>query len=187
MEARPEVGMAGCRLLRPDGSFDHAAKRSFPTPASALGHFTGIGRRDGSSGWLSDYRATALDERSAGEVDAINGAFMLVRREAVEDVGPLDEAYWLYMEDLDWCYRFQQRGWRVWYEGSVHFIHLKGASSGAHRAPRQNWAFHRGMGRFYRKFQAGERPALDAIVYVAILVKFSIAASRSAIARRSFV
>ena len=95
--------MAGPRLELEDGSFDHASRRSFPTPLSALGHFTGLGRREGASGALADYRAPAVE---SGPVDAINGAFMLIRRAALEQVGAFDERYWMYMEDLDLCYRF---------------------------------------------------------------------------------
>src|ERR1700689_417428 len=128
MREPPEVGMLGCRLVLPDGSFDHAAKRSFPTPLGALAHFATIGRglRGGS---LTQYRATEIGERERGEVDAVNGAFMLVRREAIRQVGPLDEAYWLYMEDLDWCFRFHRADWRVWYEGGASFVHVKGGLS----------------------------------------------------------
>ncbi|MBA2256179.1 MAG: glycosyltransferase family 2 protein [Thermoleophilaceae bacterium] len=188
MRERPEIGVAGCRLVRRDGSFDHAAKRSFPTPLGALAHFTGVGRRAAAHGRLSQYRATDLDEQAAGEVDAVNGAFMLVRRAAMREVGLLDEAYWTYMEDLDWCYRFRASGWSVFYDGRATFVHVKGGTSvvgAGHRRLRPNIAFHRGMGRFYRKFYAGRRPAFDALVYAAIGAKLLIAASRSAIARRS--
>jgi N-acetylglucosaminyl-diphospho-decaprenol L-rhamnosyltransferase len=185
MESRAGVGMAGCRLVRPDGSFDHAAKRGFPTPLSALAHFSGIGRGARAGAWLAQYRAPDLGERESGEVEAINGAFMLVRREALRDVGLLDEGYWLYMEDLDWCYRFHQRGWKVWYEGGVDVVHLKGASAGAHRDLRRNVAFHRGMARFYRKFYAGRRPLTDAAVYAGIAAKLAVSALRSAVVRRS--
>jgi N-acetylglucosaminyl-diphospho-decaprenol L-rhamnosyltransferase len=188
MRRSPEIGISGCRLVRADGSFDHAAKRAFPTPLGALAHFTGLGRRASAGPRLSQYRATALSEHGRGEVDAVNGAFMLARREAVREVGLLDEAYWLYMEDLDWCYRFKAHGWKVWYEGEATFVHLKGGSSivgAGHRPLRLNLAFHRGMGRFYRKFYAGRHGALDALVYSAIGVKLLIATVRSAAARRS--
>ncbi len=185
MRSNARIGMAGCRLVRPDGSFDHAAKRSFPTPTIALAYFTRIGRRPGASSRLAQYRAPQLGEREAGPVDAVNGAFMLVRREALEDVGLLDEDYWLYMEDLDWCYRFHQRGWTVWYDGRVSFVHVKAGSSGARRALRQNVAFHRGMGRFYRKFYAGERPLVDVAVYLGLGAKLAVSVARSAAARRS--
>jgi N-acetylglucosaminyl-diphospho-decaprenol L-rhamnosyltransferase len=187
MSERPGVGMATCRLVLRDGTFDHAAKRSFPTPLGALAHFAGVGRRAGAPSRLAQYRAPDVGEHDSGEVDAVNGAFMLVRREALREVGLLDEAYWLYMEDLDWCYRFGRAGWKVWYEGAVTALHVKGGTSkaGGHRPLRANVAFHRGMGRFYRKFHAGRNPPLDALVYAAILGKLAISATRSAVARRS--
>ena len=106
--APPEVAVVGPRLLRPDGSLDHAAKRSFPTPLSALGHFTGIGRRDGAHG---PPRRLPGARGRVRPVDAVNGAFMLMRRAAFEQAGGFDEGYWMYMEDLDLCYRLAQRGW----------------------------------------------------------------------------
>ena len=191
MRERPEVGMAGCRLVLRDGSFDHAAKRSFPTPLSALAHFTGVGRCGRSPRALSQYRAPALGEHEAGEVDAVNGAFMLVRRPALDHVGLLDERYWLYMEDLDWCYRFKQAGWAVFYDGRVSAVHVKGGThvhqvnGSRHRGLRQNTAFHRSMGRFYRKFYSGTHPLADAAIYLAIGVKLAIAVARSTLARRT--
>ena len=191
MDERPDVGISSCRLVQPDGTFDHAAKRSFPTPLGALAHFTGVGRHVGVGGRLAQYRAPELGEHDSGPVDAVNGAFMLVRRSAMEEVGLLDEAYWLYMEDLDWCYRFKRRDWKVFYDGSVTVVHVKGGTSvetgrrGRHRGLRANLAFHRGMGRFYRKFYAGERPLVDASIYLAIGAKLLISATKSAIARRS--
>jgi GT2 family glycosyltransferase len=187
MRERPEIGMSSCRLAQLDGTLDHASKRSFPTPLGALAHFVGVGRREHAPGWLAQYRAPELGEYEAGEVDAVNGAFMLVRRQALEDVGLLDEGYWLYMDDLDWCFRFKQKGWKVWYDGAVTVMHVKGGTTvrKRHRGLRHNVAFHRSMGRFYRKFYAGRRPLVDALIYVAIVGKLAISVTRSALARRS--
>jgi GT2 family glycosyltransferase len=185
LRSNPAVGMVGVKLVTESGELDHACKRSFPTPLSALAHFTGIGRAAGASGALSQYRATHLGDDEPGTVDAVNGAFMLCRAEAVREVGLLDEGYWLYMEDLDWCRRFWQAGWEVFYEPAGTVLHVKGGSSGGRRAPKQEIAFHRGMGRFYRKFYAGRRPLLDLAVYAGIGAKFVVAATRSAVARRS--
>lgn len=174
LESDPKIGMVGCKLITQSGELDHACKRSFPTPLSALAHFTGVGRRRGS-GALSQYRATHLGDDEPGEVDAINGAFMLCRATAVAEVGILDEGYWLYMEDLDWCRRFWQKGWRVFYEPAGTALHVKGGSSGARRAPRQEIAFHRGMGRFYRRFDAPNHSGLmNAAVYLGIGAKLAI-------------
>ena len=168
------IGMVGVKLLTEDGALDHACKRSFPTPLSALAHFTGVGRRAGASGALSQYRATGLGDDEPGEVDAVNGAFMLCRMEAVREVGLLDEGYWLYMEDLDWCHRFWDAGWTVFYEPAGTALHVKGGSSGARRAFRQEVAFHRGMARFYRRFDApGHNPLVNAAVYAGIGVKLA--------------
>jgi GT2 family glycosyltransferase len=169
------IGMVGCKLVTESGELDHACKRSFPTPLSALAHFTGIGRSDGAGAALSQYRATHLGDDEPGEVDAVNGAFMLCRAEAVHEVGQLDEGYWLYMEDLDWCRRFWQAGWKVFYEPAGIALHVKGGSSGKRRAPKQEIAFHRGMGRFYRRFDASEHnPLVNAAVYAGIGAKLAI-------------
>jgi GT2 family glycosyltransferase len=106
MEGDSTIGMSSCRLEQRDGTLDHASKRSFPTPMSSLYHFIGAGERLG--GRFAGYRAPELGERELGEVDAVNGAYMLVRKDAMDEVGLLDEGYWLYMDDLDWCYRFKQ-------------------------------------------------------------------------------
>jgi GT2 family glycosyltransferase len=169
------IGMVGCKLLTESGELDHACKRSFPTPLSALAHFTGIGRAAGASSALSQYRATHLGDDEPGEVDAVNGAFMLCRAEAVREVGLLDEGYWLYMEDLDWCRRFWQAGWKVFYEPAGVALHVKGGSSDKRRAPKQEIAFHRGMGRFYRRFDAPEHnPLVNAVVYAGIGAKLAV-------------
>jgi N-acetylglucosaminyl-diphospho-decaprenol L-rhamnosyltransferase len=175
LRSQPRIGMVGVKLVLESGELDHAAKRSFPTPLSALAHFTGIGRGESAAGALSQYRATQLGEDEAGEVDAVNGAFMLCRREAIADVGLLDEGYWLYMEDLDWCHRFWDAGWKVFYDPAGVALHVKGASSGGRRRPKQEIAFHRGMARFYRRFDAAEHnPLLNLAVYAGVGAKLVI-------------
>lgn len=168
------IGMVGVKLVTESGELDHACKRSFPTPLSALAHFTGVGRGEGAGASLSQYRATHLGDDEPGEVDAVNGAFMLCRTAAVRDVGLLDEGYWLYMEDLDWCHRFWDAGWKVFYEPAGVALHVKGGSSARRRAARQEIAFHRGMARFYRRFDAPEHnPLLNAAVYAGIGAKLA--------------
>lgn len=185
LAADPAIGMVGAKLVREDGELDHAAKRSFPTPLAALAHFTGIGRGEGAGTSLSQYRATHLDEDEAGEVDAVNGAFMLCRAEAVAQVGLLDEGYWLYMEDLDWCHRFWDAGWKVFYEPGAVALHVKGGSSRKRRAPRQEIAFHRGMGRFYRRFDApSSNPLLNFAVYCGIGAKLAVSLAITALRGR---
>jgi GT2 family glycosyltransferase len=187
--ADPRRAVVGVRLIRANGGFDHAAKRSFPTVVGALAQFTGLGARPGVPPWLAQYRAPATPEHGEGPVDAVSGAFMLVRQAAIQTVGLLDEGYRLYGEDLDWCYRFKHAGWTVWYDGSATVMHVKGATTVKgdavrYRDLRVNYAFHHAMGRYYRKFNAGERPLLDLLVYIGLAFKFSCSALRSAGARR---
>jgi len=180
-EAHPGAGVVGVRLELPSGSLDHAAKRRFPTPLSALGHFTRIGRRQGARGALAAYRAPEVE---SGAVDAVNGAFMLVRRHAFDQVGGFDEGYWMYMEDLDLCYRLAQAGWTRWYEPTATVVHVKAGTSGPHRSLRLNWAFHFGMYRFYQRHYAPQRPwPLNLAVYVGIGVKLGASVIASAAAR----
>jgi hypothetical protein len=184
LHSEPRIGMVGCKLLTETGELDHACKRSFPTPLGALGHFTGVGRREGASATLSQYRATHLGDDEPGEVDAVNGAFMLCRSAAVREVGLLDEGYWLYMEDLDWCRRFWEAEWSVFYEPAAVALHVKGGSSGGRRSPRRDIAFHRGMGRFYRRFEAGRRnPLVNAAVYAGIGAKLGLSLAITALGR----
>jgi N-acetylglucosaminyl-diphospho-decaprenol L-rhamnosyltransferase len=180
------IGMVGVKLVTESGELDHACKRSFPTPLSAVAHFTGIGKSRDASGALSQYRATHLGDDEPGEVDAVNGAFMLCRAKAIQEVGLLDEGYWLYMEDLDWCRRFWDAGWKVFYEPGGTALHVKGGSSGTRRGFRQEIAFHRGMARFYRRFDApGHNPLFNTAVYVGVGTKLAISLAITALGRRS--
>jgi N-acetylglucosaminyl-diphospho-decaprenol L-rhamnosyltransferase len=184
LRSDPEIGMVGVKLVTESGELDHACKRSFPTPLSALAHFTGIGRGEDAGNALSQYRATHLGDDEPGEVDAVNGAFMLCRAAAVQDVGLLDEGYWLYMEDLDWCHRFWDAGWKVFYEPAGTALHVKGGSSASRRAPKQEIASHRGMGRFYRRFDAPEHnPLLNTAVYAGIGAKLAVSLAITACRR----
>ncbi len=181
MDADPSIAICGCRLELEDGTLDHAAKRSFPTPLGALAHFTRVGRRDGASPALAQYRAPRVER---GPVDAVSGAFMLIRRRALDRIGLFDEGYWMYMEDLDLCYRAAQAGWVTWYEPSVSATHVKGGASGRHRTFAVNRAFHYGMYRFYRSHYAPSHSrAANLPVYAAIGLKFGLSALRSAAAR----
>ncbi len=180
LDARPDVAVAGPRLVRPDGSFDHAARRSFPTLLGAIGHLTGIGRLV-DRGPLAQYRAPHVED---GPVEAINGAFMLARRSALESIGLLDKGYWMYMEDLDLLYRLKEAGWLTWYEPTALALHVKRGTTGGVRSPRLVWAFHYGMFRFYRTHYAPRHGrALNWLVYGCIWARAATVLGFSAIAR----
>lgn len=148
----PEAGMAGCLLLNPDGSEQSGARRYIPTPWRALMRVVKTDRLFPRVRRLSGF--VMKEEPLPGDVvpvEAISGAFMLVRRIALADVGVLDEGYFMHCEDLDWCMRFKQKGWRVLFVPWARAVHDRGRSS-ATRPIRVEWHKHRGMVRFYRKF-----------------------------------
>jgi len=185
LERHHEVGMLGCKLLRPDGSFDHACKRSFPTIAGALYYFTGLTGAWPKSRRFAQYTAGHLDMDETGFVDAVNGAFMLVRRDAAADVGWMDERFWLYGEDLDWCHRFWTRGWKILYWPVVQVIHVKGASAGDHRSLKLNFAFHKSIWLFYAKHHAPQRsPLLSVLVWFGVWSKFLVSTLANRVSAR---
>jgi len=166
------VGIVGCRLLRLDGTLDLACRRSFPTPLTALWRFLRLARVFPRSRSFGRYNLTYLDPRGTYEVDSVVGAFMLVKREVYERIGGLDESFFMYGEDLDWCFRARSSGFVVRYVGSVTVVHEKGASSRL-AALRMNYHFHRAMVLFHRK-HLGPRYAgvLNALVYAGIAARF---------------
>lgn len=182
LERRPDVGMLGCKLVRPDGTFDHACKRGFPTVMSAIYYFSGLADRFPRSRRFAQYTAAHLGIDETGHVDAVNGAFMLVRRSAMTEVGDLDERFWLWAEDLDWCQRYWERGWKVLYWPEVEVTHLKSASVGDRRSLRLNFEFHRSIWLYYAKHHASTRsPLLSALVWWGVWSKFMAAAITNAV------
>ncbi len=153
LDRHPEAGVAGPRLVRRDGSLDLACRRSFPTPSVSLFHFIGLGRLFPRSRRFARYNLTYLDPNAIADVDSVVGAFMLVRGEILATVGLLDEAFFMYGEDLDWALRIKQAGWKVMYNGEVTVFHLKRASS-RQSSTQSLLAFYAAMLIFFRKHYA---------------------------------
>ena len=186
LAADPAVGMVGAKLVREDGELDHAAsapsrprsRRSPTSPGSAAATDAGES--------LSQYRATHLGDDEPGEVDAVNGAFMLCRAVAVAQVGLLDEGYWLYMEDLDWCRRFWDAGWKVFYEPAAVALHVKGGSS--RQAPRARARRSPSTAAWAASTAASTRrrsnPLLNAAVYLGIGAKLAVSLAITALRGR---
>jgi hypothetical protein len=156
MEAHPKAGVAGPRLVLADGSLDLACRRSFPSPEVSFYRLVGLSRLFPKSKRFGRYNLTCLDPDEVAEVDSVVGAFMLVRAEALKQVGLLDESFFMYGEDLDWAYRIKKAGWKVYYNPQVTVLHYKRASSRHSR--RAVYEFYRAMHVFYRKHYAATTP-----------------------------
>jgi len=161
MSCRPDVGMAGCLILNPDGTEQAGCRRSVPTPWRSFVRVFHLSRI------FPQYRRLFDDyvlkdaplPATPVEVEAISGAFMFVRRTALDEVGTLDEVYFMHCEDLDWCMRFRQHGRPILFVPGVSITHDKGRC-GRDRPIRVLWHMHRGMIRFYRKFFRHQYPAV---------------------------
>ena len=181
MEAHPEAGMAGCLVRNPDGSEQAGCRRAVPTPWRSLVRTFGLARLFPHHRRLFDDFVLAgqpLPERPI-PMEAISGAFMFVRRSALETVGLLDEGYFLHCEDLDWCMRFRGAGYPILFVPDVAVVHHKG-HCGRDRPIRVLWHMHRGMVRFYGKFFRHQYPLpLMWLVYVGVWLRFAVAALRA--------
>ncbi|MBI3972333.1 MAG: glycosyltransferase family 2 protein [Chloroflexi bacterium] len=174
MEADPSIGVLGPKLVRGDGSLDLACRRSFPTPQNALYHFLRLPRLAPFHPAFGQYNLTYRDPDEAYDVDAVTGAFMLLRREVLAQVGLLDETFWMYGEDLDLCWRSKVQGWRTRYHPAVCVVHLKGQSSKA-RSLRCTYEFFRAMHVFYRKYYAPRSSAAKNALITAGIVAIGAA------------
>ncbi len=125
----PAAGLAGCKILNPDGTLQLACRRSFPGPWTSFTKVTGLSTLFPKSKIFARYNLTYLDENKSYEVDAISGSFMMMRRSVYEKVGGFDEQFFMYGEDLDLCYRIQKSGFKVYYVHSTQIIHYKGEST----------------------------------------------------------
>ena len=146
-----DVGALGCKVSLADGSLDKACKRSFPNPVNSFYKLFNIKTNSKND----NYNLDGLDDDGVYEIDCLTGAFMLVRKAAIDDVGLLDETFFMYGEDIDWCYRIKQAGWKIVYFGQAEIIHYKGASSEDAKTKKRNpkliYEFYMAMYIFYKK------------------------------------
>lgn len=183
MDRRPEMGASGCKVILPDGSLDKACKRGFPTPSASFYYAFGLSRLFPDRPKFNQYQLGHLSPDDEYPIDCLVGAFMLVRREVVEQVGGLDETFFMYGEDVDWCYRIKEAGWGIYYYPRTYIVHYKGAS--ARRKPMKIvYEFHRAMWVFHRKHYA-KRYSLftNTVVWLGISLKFSMSLIRNKLIR----
>ncbi|MNI21706.1 N-acetylglucosaminyl-diphospho-decaprenol L-rhamnosyltransferase [compost metagenome] len=159
--------------MLPDGSLDKACKRGFPTPSASFYYAFGFSKLFPSNPRFNQYQLGYLDPDQDYPVDCLVGAFMLIRREVMEQVGMLDEDFFMYGEDIDWCYRIKQAGWEIYYYPRTSIIHYKGASS--RKKPfKIIYEFHRAMILFHRKhYRRKYSFIVNGLVYSGVFVKFS--------------
>ena len=169
-EANPQAGIIGAQLLNPDGSFQ-ASHTPFPNLWQEFLILSGVGRMLYGP-WYPSHGPQ--EEQGPQMVGYVEGACMLVRREAFEDVGGLDEGYFMYAEEVDWCYAMWEKGWQVWYQPAAQVIHLGGGSSRSRRTQREADLYFSRV-RFFRK-RYGDRAAwlLKLQIYGLTAIKIAV-------------
>lgn len=179
MDENPNVGASGCKIVLPDGSLDKACKRGFPTPSASFYYAFGFSRLFPKIPRFNQYQLGYLSPNDDYPIDSLVGAFMLIRREAVEQVGILDEEFFMYGEDIDWCYRIKEAGWVNYYYPRTQIVHHKGASS--RRKPfKIIYEFHRAMILFHNKHYRKKYSWLtNAMVYAGVSLKFILSLVRN--------
>lgn len=177
MDAHPQIGASGPRVRRPDGSLDKACRRSFPTPQVSFYRMTGLSRLFPRSRRFNAYNLEYLAEDAVHEVDSVVGAYMQVRGDVVQRVGLLDEAFFMYGEDLDWAKRIKDAGWEIWYNGRSRITHVKEAASSQNARARIDFA--EAMWIFYRKHYRAQTPwLLDQIILLGVVGKGGLDVAR---------
>lgn len=164
MEGNPDVGACGCRVLLEDGELDKACKRSFPNVKNSFFRLFHVPTKSKDD----NYNLTDLPDDEVYEIDCLTGAFMFMRKEALDEAGLLDETFFMYGEDIDLCYRIKKSGWKIVYYGKSKITHLKGASSKKQKS-KLIYEFYRAMYIYYNKHHAGESVFLvNWVVYLGI-------------------
>ena len=151
MEKHEDVGACGCRVLLENGELDKAFKRSFPNVKNSFFRLFHIPTKSKDD----NYNLTDLADDEIYEIDCLTGAFMFIRKEALNQVGLLDETFFMYGEDIDLCYRIKHGGWKIVYYGKSKITHLKGASSKKQKS-KLIYEFYRAMYIYYKKHHADE-------------------------------
>jgi GT2 family glycosyltransferase len=172
-QKNPDVGAIGPKVLNSDLTIQHQCKRGFPTPWNIFCYLSGLAKIFPKSKIFAGYLLTYLDTEKIQEVDSLSGCAMVVKREVIEKVGMMDEDYYLYGDDLDWCYRIKSAGWKVVYFPETKIIHY-GGKGGTGKKPYFNiYHFYRSALIFYRKHLARQYFFLiNWLVYLGIFLRF---------------
>ncbi|MDW2876426.1 MULTISPECIES: glycosyltransferase family 2 protein [Bacillaceae] len=181
MDSHQDVGASGCKVTLPDGKLDKACHRGFPTPSASMYYFLGLDERFPNNPRFNGYHLNHLDFDQIHEIDCLVGAFMIVRREAIKEVGMLDEEYFMYGEDIDWCFRIKNAGWKITYNPEAEIIHYKGASS-RKKPIKIVYEFHRAMYLFHKKnLSFNYSKLVNLIVVTGIAAKLGLALMKNLI------
>jgi GT2 family glycosyltransferase len=156
IETHPEVGICGPKVLNGDGTLQKACKRGVSRPWATFSYFSGLYALFPHSKLFGGYLLNYLDEDKIHEVDGISGSCMLIRRSVVDQIGYLDERFFAYQEDADYCFQAKKAGWKVVYFPSAQVIHYGGQGGSRAQPYKSIIEWHRSYYLYYRKNLASD-------------------------------
>jgi GT2 family glycosyltransferase len=176
MDANPKVGICSPRVLNQDGSVQYQARRGEARPWDVFSYFSGLSKLFPNNPRFSGYLLTHIDNDKVIEVQAVSGSCMMIRKEVVEQIGYLDERYFAYQEDTDYCFQARRAGWKVYYVPHAEVIHYGGQGGSNINPYFSSYHWHRSYFLYYQKNLAKDYPFwFHPIYYLAMLLKFLIA------------
>lgn len=178
MEASATTAVVGPSISNTDGSLYPSARR-FPDLADSIGHGF-LGQFWPSNPFSRRYRMTNWDHLQAREVDWVSGAFFMVRRSAWEEVGGFDQGFFMYLEDVDLCWRLRRAGWQVAFDPAAQVVHVQGISADRHPY-RMLAAHHVSMWRFAWRTTEARRRWVLSLVAPGLVLRFFMTALRRAL------
>jgi Predicted glycosyltransferases len=171
LDSNPRAGFVGPKVLAPNGEMRRSSKRSIPTPFDAVCHALHLSRLFPKSRRFARYETTYLDGSRSQHVDATDGCCIVVRRTVIDEIGMLDEGYFIYCEDVDWFLRAKWAGWEVWYIPEAEIMHNH-AHTQRFRRYRAIRDFHNSMIRFHRKFYANQyAPPINVLIIAGVRLR----------------
>ncbi|MBN1550503.1 glycosyltransferase family 2 protein [bacterium] len=168
----PQTGIIGGKIINPDGSVQPQCRRNIPKPRAAFMRLFGISRLFPSLPSSRQYELPSEALDSPQKVEAISGAFMCIKREVIDTIGLFDGNFFLYGEDLDYCYRATQKGFDIFYLPTASVVHVRGASRKKYPV-RILFYTHHAMARFYHKHLASDHFFLfNSMIYLTIWMRW---------------
>ncbi len=187
MQSHPKVGICGPKVLNTDGSLQKPCRRGESTPWAVITYFLGLSSLFPKSKLFGGYLMNYLDEDEINEVDGVAGSCMLLRREVIDQIGYLDERFFAYQEDADFCFQARQAGWKVYYVPTAQITHYGGQGGSRVQPYRSIFEWHRSYWLYYRKnLAANYFFLLNWLYYLAMLVKLALALLSNLVRKEKF-
>jgi GT2 family glycosyltransferase len=154
MDKNPKIGICGPKVLNRDLTLQKPCRRGEPTPWAVISYFTGLHSLFPNSPFFGKYLVSYLDENQIHPVDGVSGSCMLIRKELIDEIGYLDERFFAYQEDADFCRRARQANWQVYYMPEAQIIHYGGMGGSRVEPYRSIFAWHKSYFLYYNKHLA---------------------------------